>query len=80
MSNTSIRISDATRTRLDFLRREDESYDDVIGRLTRRDRWAGFGVLADADPDTREGLARMRREPGGARYGTVDAGRNGGVE
>lgn len=61
MSDTSIRVSRAAKKRLEQLKRGGESYDDVIMRLTATDRWAGFGVLADAEADTREGLERMRR-------------------
>jgi predicted CopG family antitoxin len=61
MGDTSIRVSDEAKKRLELIKREGESFDDVIVRLTRTDRWAGFGVLANADTDTREGLERMRR-------------------
>lgn len=62
MSDTSIRVSDETKTRLDLLKREGESYDDVINRLTGRDRWAGFGALSNEESDTREGMERVRKE------------------
>lgn len=61
MSDTSIRVSDATKQRLELLKREGESYDDVIARLTARDDWAGFGI-ASGDPEAaREGLAAIHR-------------------
>lgn len=60
MSGTSIRVSDKTKDRLDLFKRENESYEDVIRRLTERDKWAGFGVLANTDGDTRDGLQRIR--------------------
>lgn len=60
MSGTSIRVSDETKARLDLFKREGESYEDVIRRLTERDRWAGFGALRDAESDTADGMRRVR--------------------
>lgn len=62
MGDTSIRVSDETKTRLDLYKREGESYEDVILRLTEQDKWAGFGILSDSEPDTRTGLNRIRAE------------------
>lgn len=62
MGDTSIRVSEETKKRLDLARREGESFDDVIRRLASGDKWQGFGALADEPGNTREGLARMRRE------------------
>lgn len=62
MGDTSIRVSEETKHRLDLFKREGESYEDVIERLTERDRWAGFGALSEADTDTRAGLDRLREE------------------
>lgn len=62
MSDTSIRVSEEVKGRLDLYKREDESYEDVIMRLTERDKWAGFGVLADEPGDTRAGMATMREK------------------
>ena len=60
MGDTSIRVSDETKTRLDLYKREGESYEDVIRRLTERDPWTGFGVLSDTATETREGMQRIR--------------------
>lgn len=57
MSDTSIRISTEAKQRLELLKREGESFDDVIRRLASRDKWAGFGVLESVDGD---GIARIR--------------------
>jgi predicted CopG family antitoxin len=62
MGDTSIRVSDEAKRRLDLYKRDDESYEDVILRLTERDKWAGFGVLSDTGTDTREGMEKMREE------------------
>lgn len=61
MGSTSIRVSEETKRRLDLYKGEGESYEDVIRRLTERDKWAGFGVLADEPSDTRTGLQELRR-------------------
>lgn len=60
MGDTSIRVSDEAKRRLDLYKREGESYEDVIIRLTERDQWAGFGALSDTDTDTRDGMETMR--------------------
>lgn len=62
MGDTSIRVSDETRDKLNLHKREGESYDDVIRRLASSDKWAGFGVLSETDQDTRAGMDRMREE------------------
>ena len=60
MGGLSIRISRDAKERLDLHKRDDESYDDVILRLTSTDKWAGFGV-AGGDPEaSREGMADLR--------------------
>ena len=69
MSSTSIRLSKEAKARLDRFKREGESYEDVIMRLTERDKWAGFGVLSETDTDTRAGMNRMRKE---MREGTTE--------
>lgn len=60
MTDTSIRVSEEAKRRLDLFKRAGESYEDVIMRLTERDQWAGFGVLSDTDTETSDGMARMR--------------------
>jgi len=49
-----------SKRRLDLYKREGESYEDVIRRLTERDKWAGFGALADAEPDTQSAMEKVR--------------------
>jgi len=61
MSDTSIRVSNETKQRLELHKRDDESYDDVIRRLTEDDKWAGFGALGE-NPNIREGMERVREE------------------
>jgi len=62
MGDTSIRVSDETKQRLDLFKHEGESYEDVILRLTERDKWAGFGVLSERESDTKSGMERMREQ------------------
>jgi len=62
MSDTSIRVSEEAKRRLDLYKRDGESYEDVIVWLTERDRWAGSGVLAETDTETRAGMAEMREQ------------------
>lgn len=62
MGDTSIRVSDETKRRLDLYKRDDESYEDVILRLTERDKWAGFGLLSDTEAETRSGMDQIRDE------------------
>lgn len=62
MSDTSIRVSKETKNRLDILKRENESYEDVILRLTERDKWAGFGILSETETDTKKGMEKIRDE------------------
>lgn len=69
MSDTSIRVSEEAKHRLDLYKREGDSYEDVIMRLTDRDQWAGFGALSDSGTDTKAGLDKIRAE---MRSGMVD--------
>jgi len=62
MSGTTIRLSEEAKARLTLLKREGESYEDVIMRLTETDKWAGFGALDGSDTETSEGMERIRDE------------------
>ncbi len=62
MGDTSIRVSEEAKDRLDLYKREGESYEDVILRLTERDKWAGFGILSETERETRPGMNRMREQ------------------
>ena len=62
MGETAITITDEARNRLDFHRRDEESYSDVILRLTEQDKWAGFGIASGNSEDTREGMKNIREE------------------
>lgn len=62
MSGTTIRLSEEAKERLSLLKREGESFEDVIMRLTAEDKWAGFGALSDTESDTSEGMDRIRAQ------------------
>ena len=62
MGDTSIRVSDEAKHRLDLFKQEGESYEDVIMRLTERDKWAGFGALSEGTTDTTTGMQELREE------------------
>lgn len=47
MSDKTIRVSRETWEWLRDLKREEESFDEVLARLRKRDRWSGFGALAE---------------------------------
>ncbi|ELY50192.1 MULTISPECIES: DUF7557 family protein [Natrialbaceae] len=58
--STSIRLSDEAKSRLDIFKREGESYDDVIFRLTSTDKWSGFGIASGDPEESREGMDEIR--------------------
>jgi len=62
MGDTSIRLTEEAKRRLELHKKEGDSYDDVIMRLTERDPWAGFGALSDTDTDTRNGMDALRND------------------
>lgn len=68
MGDTTIRLSDETKTRLEHRKRGEESFEAVINRLiddsTDRDLLAGFGAWKGTDKlaATREVYERSRRE------------------
>lgn len=62
MADTTIRVSEETKRRLELARRDDESFEDVIRRLASTDHWTGFGILADEDGETRAGVRQIREQ------------------
>ncbi|WP_247731209.1 antitoxin VapB family protein [Halovivax limisalsi] len=47
MTSKTIRISEENWERLRDLKRSDESFDDLVTRLTTSDKWRGFGALSE---------------------------------
>jgi predicted CopG family antitoxin len=58
MGQTSIRLSEEAKARLDEYKRRGESYEDVIRRLTTKEKWAGFGAFSV----DKEGMEDIRQE------------------
>lgn len=58
MSSKTIRISEENWERLHALKRSDESFDDLVTRLTTQDKWRGFGALAETG--TADGMDAVR--------------------
>jgi predicted CopG family antitoxin len=60
--STSIRLSEEAKSRLDLFKRENESYNDVIIRLTSEDKWAGFGIASSDSERSKEGMKEVREQ------------------
>ncbi|WP_394742665.1 DUF7557 family protein [Natronococcus roseus] len=60
--STSIRLSEEAKSRLDRFKREGESYNDVILRLTSEDKWAGFGIASSDSERSKEGMEEIREQ------------------
>ncbi|OIB58201.1 DUF7557 family protein [Natrialba sp. SSL1] len=60
--STSVRLSEEAKSRLDLYKREGESYNDVIIRLTSEDKWAGFGVASSDPAESREEIEEIREQ------------------
>jgi len=60
----TIRVSDEVKDRLEDLKREDESFDDLLDRLSRteKDVEASAGFLQDVDDDFESRVARAHDE------------------
>ncbi|ELY77540.1 sugar metabolism cluster protein [Natrinema gari JCM 14663] len=58
-SNGLLAHSDEAKSRLDLFKGDDESYNDVIIRLTSHDKWAGFGIASSMD---NEGMDEIREQ------------------
>lgn len=60
MASKNISLREEAYERLNALKREDESFSDVVLRLAESERWSGFGALADTD--VQEGMEKAREE------------------
>lgn len=60
--STTIRVSDETKRKLEALKREDETFDDLLDRLTGYDRPMEAGVWAGTDKpaEARRAIERSR--------------------
>jgi hypothetical protein len=62
MSRTSIPIESATKERLDSLKRDDETWDEFLTRLTSGEDAMEFGAWSDEDAETAMERLRAGRE------------------
>jgi len=60
MASKNISLKLEAYERLNALKREEESFSDVVLRLTERDQWSGFGALSGSD--IQEGMEQAKDE------------------
>lgn len=60
MASKNISLREEAYERLNALKREGESFSDVVIRITESDRWSGFGALSGSD--IQEGMEQAREE------------------
>jgi predicted CopG family antitoxin len=61
--STSIRLSESTKAKLDRLKREGETHDELIDRLVSHEQPIEFGSLSDADAEAcRAAIERHRQD------------------
>lgn len=60
--STSIRVTDETKRMLESLKREDESFDELLERLAQSERPINIGAWSEEDTDrSREAVERSRK-------------------
>jgi hypothetical protein len=62
MSRTSIPVDSATKDRLDKLKRDDETWDEFLNRVTTDDQPIEPGVWSDEEADQAKESIRNARE------------------
>jgi predicted CopG family antitoxin len=60
--STSIRISESTKEKIDRLKREDETFDELINRLATEEERINFGAWSDDDLERGMECIREHRE------------------
>jgi predicted CopG family antitoxin len=59
--STSIRVTDDTKRMLERLKREDETFDDLLARLARSEQPINVGAWSEEEADSaRDAVARSR--------------------
>lgn len=60
--STSIRVSDDTKRMLESLKREDETFDELLERLAQREKPIDIGAWSEEEADeAREAVERSRK-------------------
>lgn len=60
--STSIRVSDDTKRMLERLKRPDETFDELIERLVRREHPIDIGAWSEEDADRARAAVKRSRE------------------
>jgi len=60
--STSIRVSDETKRLLERLKREDETFDELLARLVRRENPIDIGAWSEEDVDRARAAVKRSRE------------------
>lgn len=60
--STSIRLSESTKAKLDRLKREGESHDELIDRLVSEEQPIDFGFLSEAEAETGRAVVERHRQ------------------
>ena len=62
MSRTSISVNESTKQRLDRLKREDETWDEFLHRITRTEEPIEAGAWSDGEAEAAKESIRESRE------------------
>lgn len=60
--STSIRVSDETKRKLERLKREDETFDELLERLVQSEEPIQIGAWSEAEADRARAAVRRSRE------------------
>jgi predicted CopG family antitoxin len=60
--STSIRLSESAKAKLDRVKREDESHDELIDRLVSAQQPIDFGFLSEAEAETARAVVECHRQ------------------
>jgi len=60
--STSVRLSESTKEKLDRLKREGESHDELIDRLVSEEQPINFGYLSEEEAETAREVIREHRK------------------
>ncbi|UPM44545.1 antitoxin VapB family protein [Halocatena salina] len=60
--STSIRVSDGTKRMLQTLKKEDETFDELLARLAQSERPIAIGAWSEDDADRARAAVKRSRE------------------